>query len=279
MNKTLLQYYCGHCNNALKKLDSQVHLIHSIEPCPFCGTLLSDSLQQRKILHPPHSPAIVFQKASQLPKITFDIDKIDSVLHFLTPDQKICIAGIHTQKLVERLCVRAQLPCRYGGLDSNVLLIDGANSSDLYQCVDFAQQYGLDVKKILSGIISCRTFTVYQLANLIVNELHNAIKQYGTKIVIITHLLHFFTNDPYLNQHEMQQILKTVVQSLKKIQNCLVIVSLGMPTGFDGMLLQLFSKTIKIKQSYNALSVHIDDLGKTQSILLDSNTLETIPQH
>jgi hypothetical protein len=52
-----------------------------------------------------------------------------------------------------------------------------------------------------------------------------------------------------------------------------------MPTRFDGMLLQLFSKTIKIKQSYNALSVHIDDLGKTQSILLDSNTLETIPQH
>ena len=77
----------------------------------------------------------------------------------------------------------------------------------------------------------------------------------------------------------MQQILKTVIQSLKKIQNCLVIVSLGMPTRFDGMLLQLFSKTIKIKQSYNALSVHIDDLGKTQSILLDSNTLETIPQH
>jgi hypothetical protein len=229
--------------------------------------------------HKPNSPTIVFQKASQLPKITFDIEKIDSILQFLTPDQKICLAGIHTQKLVERLCIRAQLPCRYGGLDSKVLLIDGANSSDLYQCVDFAQQYGLDVKKILSGIISCRTFTVYQLANLIINELHNAIKQYGTKIVIITHLLHFFTNDPYLNQHEMQQVLRTVVQSLKKIKDCLVVVSLGMPTGLDGMLLQLFSKTITIKQSYNALSVHIDDLGKTQSILLANDTLETIPQH
>jgi hypothetical protein len=239
---------------------------------------LSDSLQQRKI-YPITSPVIVFRKASQLPKITFDIDKIDSVLNFLTPDQKICIAGIHTQKLIERLCVRAQLPIRYGGLDSKVLLIDGANSSDLYQCVDFAQQYGLNVKKILSGIISCRTFTVYQLANLIVNQLHNAIKQYDTKIVIITHLLHFFTNDPYLNQHEMQKILQTVVQSLKKIQNCLVIISLGMPTALDGMLLQLFSKTIKIKQSYNALSVHIESLGKTQLILLDNSTLETIPQH
>ena len=278
MNKSQLQYYCGHCNNSLKELDSEITLIHSIEPCPFCGTLLSDSLQQRKI-YPITSPVIVFRKASQLPKITFDIDKIDSVLNFLTPDQKICIAGIHTQKLIERLCVRAQLPIRYGGLDSKVLLIDGANSSDLYQCVDFAQQYGLNVKKILSGIISCRTFTVYQLANLIVNQLHNAIKQYDAKIVIITHLLHFFTNDPHLNQHEMQKILQTVVQSLKKIQNCLVIISLGMPTALDGMLLQLFSKTIKIKQSYNALSVHIESLGKTQLILLDNSTLETIPQH
>jgi hypothetical protein len=120
---------------------------------------------------------------------------------------------------------------------------------------------------------------VYQIANLIVNELHDAIKQYDVKIVIVTHLLHFFTNDSYLNQNEMQKILQTVVQSLKKIQNCLVIVSLGMPTALDGMLLQLFSKTIKIKQSYNALSVHIENLGKSHSILLDTSALATIPQH
>ena len=279
MNKTLLQYYCGHCNNVLKEIDTEIGLIQSIEPCPFCGTLLSDSLQHRKMNIVPRLPSIVFQRASQLPKLTFDIDKIDSVLQFLTPNHKLCIAGIHTQKLVERLCVRAQLPCRYDGLDSKVLLVDGANSSDLYQCVDFAQQYGLDVKKILSGIISCRTFTVYQLANLIVNELSGTIKQYGVKIVIITHLLHFFTNDPFLNPDEIQQILKLVVQSLKKIKNCLVIVSLGIPTKFDGMLLQLFSKTIKIRQSYNALSIHIDDLGKTQSVIIDDGSLEIVPQH
>ena len=277
MNKTLLQYYCEHCNNTLRELDSEIHLIHSIEPCPFCGTLLSDSLQRRK-LHKPQSPSVVFQKASKLPKITFDIEKLDSVLHFLTPNQKICISGIHTQKLVERLCVRAQLPCRYGGLDSKVLLIDGDNSSDLYMCVDFAQQYGLDVKKTLSRIVSCRTFTVYQLANLLINDLHDAIKQYKTKIVIITHLLYFFTNDPCLNHDEMQQILKTVIQSLKKIEDCLVVVSLGLPTGFDGMLWQLFSKTIKIKQGYGTLSVSIDDKKKTQSVFVDYNTLETVQQ-
>ena len=279
MNESLHQYYCGHCNCSLKELDSDIDKTCSVEPCPFCGTLLSESLQRQKISRIVHSPKILFQKASQLPKITFDIDKIDSALNFLTPDQKICLTGIHTQKLVERLCVRAQLPCRYGGLDSNVLLIDGANSSDLYQCVDFAQQYGLDAKKILSGIISCRAFTVYQLANLIVNELNNVIKQYGAKIIIITHLLHYFTNDPYLNTNEMQRILKTVVQSLKAINNCLVVISLGSPTAFDGMLLQLFSKTIIIKQNHNTLSIHIDDLGKTQSILIDDNALTIIPQH
>lgn len=278
VNNALLEYYCGHCNYVLKELDSDIDRSCSMESCPICGMFLSESLQ-RKVLRPVHSPAVVFQKASRLSKITFDIDKLDSILNFLTPDQKICLSGIHTQKLVERLCVRAQLPCRYGGLDSKVLLIDGANTSDLYQCVDFAQQYGLDVKKILSGIISCRTFTVYQLANLIVNELSNAINQYGVKIVIITQLLHFFINDPYLNTNEMQQILKTVVQSLKAIDDCLVVISLGLPTALDGMLLQLFSKTISIKQSYNALSVHIDDLGKTQSVLIDDNTLTIIPQH
>ena len=103
-----------------------------------------------------HKPKPLFQKASQIPKLTLDIPKLDSVLHFLTLGQKICISGIHVQKILEKICVRAQLPHRYGGLDSRVLLVDGANSSDLYQCVNFAQQYGLDVYKILDGIISSK---------------------------------------------------------------------------------------------------------------------------
>ncbi|MGI9565548.1 MAG: hypothetical protein ACR2LL_00860 [Nitrosopumilus sp.] len=98
----------------------------------------------------------VFNKASHLPKLTLDIPKLDEQLHFLTLNNKVCLSGIHTQKLIECLCVCAQLPNRYGGLDSKVLLVDGANHSDLYQCVDFVQQYRLDANKILSRIISSR---------------------------------------------------------------------------------------------------------------------------
>ena len=41
----------------------------------------------------------------------------------------------------------------------------------IYQCVDFARQYGLDVKDMLRRIVVSRAFTVYQLVALITKEL------------------------------------------------------------------------------------------------------------
>jgi len=278
LNRTILQYYCGNCNNILKEANDNLS-VTNIEPCPFCGIVLSTVLQKRSIIQPQHKPKIIFQKASQIPKLTLDIPELDSVLQFLTLGQKICISGIHVQKIIERMCVRAQLPHRYGGLDTDVLLIDGANSSDLYQCIDFAQQYGLDVNKILDGIISSRAFTVYQLANTIIQELPYAIKQYNVKVVVITNLLNYFTNDPHLDTNEMKIILKEIIKTLDKIQDCLVIVSLGFPTQYDSLFLKLFSRTIDIQNSYDTLSIHIDDNGKKNSLFLNQDQLEIIPQH
>lgn len=275
MAKSILQYYCGNCNGILKEAEEALSL-DTIEPCPFCGTLLAETLQRRplnqetKTLHP------VFQKASNFPKLTLDITPLDSILHFLTLNQKICIAGTSAQKLVERLCVRAQLPPKYGGLATAVLLIDGANSSDIYQCVDFAQQYGLDVKKALHGIFSTRTFTVYQLANFITSELENAIKYYDVKVVVLTNLLYYFTNDPYLDAREMEQILKEVIKSLEKIKNCLVIVSLGTPTRFDDMVFKLVSTTIKLKPHNNTLSVDVISQERQSCITLQNDDMEKI---
>ena len=279
MNRTILRYYCENCNNILKETTTANLGVSNVESCPFCGTLLRASLKKRLITQIRHKPKPLFQKASQIPKLTLDIPKLDSVLHFLTLGQKIRVSGIHAQKIIERICVRAQLPSRYGGLNSKVLLIDGANSSDLYQCVDFAQQYGHDVNKILNGIISSRAFTVYQLANTIIKELHNAIRQYDVKIIVITNLLCYFTNDPYLDTHEMKIILKEIIKTLNKIQNCLIVVSFDIPTQYDYLFSELFSRTINIQQIHNALSVHLDDNGKKSLLLLKQDTLKIIPQH
>ena len=277
MAKSILQYYCGNCDNILNEIDEDLSL-SVIEPCPFCGTLLSETLQKRPLNQKPKTLYPVFQKASHLPKLTLDIAKLDSILSFLTLNQKICIAGTSTQTLVERLCVRAQLPGKYGGLDTKVLLIDGANSSDLYQCVDFARQYGLDVNKVLNGIISSRTFTIYQLANLITLEIESAIKHFDVKLVVITNLSYYFTNDPYLDHIEMERIVHKIISSLGKIKDCLVIVSLGTPTRFDDLIQKLFSIIIKIESIHNTLSVDINSEGRQCSVTLQRDELAKIQQ-
>jgi len=274
LTRSILQYYCGNCDGILKEIEEDLSL-SVMEQCPFCGTLLSETLQRRQVDQKPKTLYPVFQKASHIPKLTLDISKLDSILHFFTLDQKICVAGNHTQKLVERLCVRAQLPRQYGGLDTKVLLIDGANSSDIYQCVDFARQYGLDVKKVLNGIISSRTFTVYQLANLVTQELENAIKHFDVKLVVITNPLHY-ANDPYLDHTEMERIVHEMISSLEKIKDCLVLVSLGTTTLFDDMIQKIFSTTIKIEPINNILSVGINNEGRHYSVTIPEDELEKI---
>jgi len=279
VSKTRLQYYCGNCNNVLKEMNFEIDMSNCIESCPFCGTAIYDTIQRKFLDLPARQPSTVFTKASSLPKLTFDILKLDEMLHFLTLNNYVCISGIHTQTLIERLCVRAQLSKKYGGLDSKVLLIDGANSSDLYMCVDFARQYGLDVNKILNGIISSRAFTTYQLVNTIIEELPSAIKKYNVKIIIITNMLNYFTNDSSCDTNEIKLIIPEIINTIHNIQNCLVVVSLGLPTQYDSLLLKLFSRTIHIQSRCDALSVHVDDNGQKKSILLKQNELDVIPQH
>jgi len=271
----VLQYYCGNCKGTLKEINYEISFNASIELCPFCGVLLLDVLEKRPI-HKRQKLEVVFQRASHIPKLTLGIPSLDSCFNFISTYDKICISGIETQSIVERLCVRAQMTHRYGGLETDVLLIDGANSSDLYQCVDYAQQYGLDVKKTLEGIISSRAFTVYQIANMIMCELENAIKHYKVKIVIITNLLHFFTKGIFLDSNEMMQILKQVIKALQKINDCLVVMTTNLSSRFDNMLYSICTKTIKIESTYDGLAIEINNKEKQKIIFLKKEEIGTI---
>ena len=301
MQHIILQYYCQNCNNILKESDSDLNFYGSdvAEPCPYCDMPLLNTLQKRpKIQQLSSAPQTkrektIFQRASSIPKLTLGIPKIDSILHFLSTNQIVCISGIHTQKIIERLCVWAQMPVRYGGFTaSSVLIIDGANSSDIYQCTNFAKLYGMNVNKVLQNIISSRVFTVYQLANLITNKLVKAINQYNSKIVIISNLLYFFTdnNSSYLDKQEMKLIIKQIVLSLQQIKKqCLVIVSLEhrredtiTSYQYEKQLDTVFSNTIHITHEHGTtLSIHItsgnnEKETSKQHITLNKKDLETV---
>jgi hypothetical protein len=87
-----------------------------------------------------------FHTASRL---RFDIEERDSILT-LGIGECICLVGNHFKILIERLCINALLSERDDGFGSpNVIIIDAGNGCDIYGCVNFARQYGLDIKNIL----------------------------------------------------------------------------------------------------------------------------------
>ncbi len=84
------------------------------------------------------------------------------------------------------LAVRAQFPFQLGGLETNVVFIDGGNSFKLYQVSRIAQKHQLDPKRVLGRIYISRAFTAYQMTSLILEKLEKTVERFRSKIVIIS---------------------------------------------------------------------------------------------
>jgi uncharacterized C2H2 Zn-finger protein len=257
---SLLQYSCPSCGKILKENTTiEVQRDQLNEECPRCGALLTDSLQNRREVSrslleqgqvnasfankPSQDLSVDFNTAyRQLEhtgiKLAFDIDTMDSLLN-LNGHGSLCFIGEqkYTQLLVYRLCVNSLLPKRYGGIAgpnyTKIIVIDAGNCIDVYQFVDFARQYGLEVKQMLQGIVVSRVFTIYQLAHLIIYELPKIIEQLSSDkqnnfIVVVYDLLAMFTSDPQIDKLDAKQLIKEIASSIRKTfkrQVCDSIVS------------------------------------------------------
>jgi hypothetical protein len=87
---------------------------------------------------------------------------------------------------------------------SNAIVGDAGNSTDFYQYVNFARQYYRRdvIDRVLNSIIITRPFTVYQLADIVINQLPNVIQLYDAKMVVISDLLDMFVRDPQIEDNE-----------------------------------------------------------------------------
>src|SRR5215469_9758216 len=100
--------------------------------CSECGLVETEcpNCRSRRLNR---SPPPKFQTASRL--------KFDDSLA-INIGERVCLVGKCSSTLVDRLCITALLPERYRGFGSpHVIIIDGGNQSDIYQCVNFARQY------------------------------------------------------------------------------------------------------------------------------------------
>jgi hypothetical protein len=283
-NEPLLQYYCSSCGKILNESSSLVvQKEQLIEECPSCGALLSNSLQNMELSTPlswsQHVPSdlttksvkhlsVEFQNAyRQIQDLNisfaFDIKKIDSLLN-LQATGTLCIVGEqkYTQILIDRLCVHSMLPRRHGGIGSDyskTIAIDSGNCTNVYQLVDFARQYGLEVKKVLQSIVVSRVFTIYQLSDLIIHELPKIIEKLSpkNKLVVVYGLLHLFVFDPHIDKADAKWLLKEIARSLRKLsKDRLVIVSFSHCNNeYEKSLLPVFDKFIEITNDVDNSSV------------------------
>jgi hypothetical protein len=203
-------------------------------------------------------------------KLSFDIPQIDKCLDLTdrAGSSSLCIMNAvedgssssnwqqrHVNDiLLTRLSVRALLSRRQGGFDSpSVIFIDAGNCSDIYQCVNFARQYGLDIQKVTDGIIVSRPFNIYQLAGFLIDELDAAVvkERFGAKLVVISDLLKMFApqqQDSQIDTDEALWLLKEIARSLRRLSaHELLVVSIReCPAQYRRVLFPLFDNQIHI---------------------------------
>ena len=156
---------------------------------------------------------IMVKPALSQPVFPLNIRSVNEVFPGFALGDFAVLQGISTSSLTSLLCVKAKLPTQLGGLQSNVIFIDGGNTFRLYQIAQLAQIHHLNPKKVLDNIYISRAFTAYQASALITHQLKETIQKYNAKLVIIADIAGFFL-DKDIPEVETQRIFSHVTTFL-----------------------------------------------------------------
>ncbi len=91
-------------------------------------------------------------------------------------------------QLLLRLAVRAQLPKTHGGLNTPVVMIDGANRFNPYTIAHVATECGLSSVKVLENINIVRAFNQTMMNETIREKLEEIVTRLKAKVILITGL-------------------------------------------------------------------------------------------
>jgi hypothetical protein len=324
----ILRPHCSKCREVLKEIRDKGWDYKSMDnlhkACPKCGLVLVDQdfvesnfinkkKQSSSLLLSPTANSLMipkFEIAYQGPterqqhgRVILNMEEVDSFLNLIISDTLLIIGETRfTNLLISRLYVNASLNYSFRSklqpkrIDNNskervsasVMVIDAGNSTDFYLVINFARQYGLDIKKFLQNVIISRMFTVEQLANTIINQIQKIIKDHYSriKVIAVINLLTMFINDPNLNDTESRLLIRQILDSLNKISkefNILVIVSCTQ-TKYDRLVSRRFLKIIRMStvngnggsQKRIRLELTVGPRRHIRSIVLQEKDLRTI---
>jgi len=177
-----------------------------------------------------HQNVILEPISSQL-RLLLNIENVDNLFPgFMFGDFAVLNGSSTVQSLLSSLCVRAQLPYQLGGLETNVLFVDGSNSFRLYDVSTIAQSCELNPGEVLRRIFLSRAFTAYQLTSLVFEQLQSTIEKYNSKLVILSNLARLYL-DKDLPKKEAQEVflqLTTYLANFAK-KNSLILIATQPP--------------------------------------------------
>lgn len=170
----------------------------------------------------------VLQTILSQPRLSLNIENIDYLFPgFIPGDFAVLHGSSAVQSLLTLLCIRAQLPYQLGGLETNVVFIDGGNSFRLYDISTVAQIHELNPREVLRRIYISRAFTAYQLTSLAFKKLQDTIEKYNSKLVILSNLAQLYL-DKDVPTKEAQDIfiqLTTYLSNLAKKHQIIIVAT------------------------------------------------------
>jgi hypothetical protein len=162
------------------------------------------------------------------PVLSFGLPHIDNVfLGFKSGDSAVLYGHNYVKTLSFLLSVRCQLSKEDGGLASSAIYVDGGNVFNPYAVSAIAREYGLDPKSTLERIFVSRAFTAYQLSALVFEKLEDALKQYRSKLVLISDITSLFLDKDVPTKEAVEVFNKAVIylSDLATKRNIIVVTT------------------------------------------------------
>jgi hypothetical protein len=171
-------------------------------------------MQQSLIINPPTIQKNLATKAKTLQtlntRFTFNISNIDNLFPGFKPGDFAVLYGPQTlTSLSALLCIRAQMPTHMGGLNSDVVFVDCANSSSLSNIENLSRQQHLNPTATIDAIHNIRVYSAYRLTSVIMEKLQQTVESCDAKLVVLSDIA-----NPFLQENVNDQEAKAVFSQL-----------------------------------------------------------------
>ena len=180
-------------------------------------------MQQSLIIKPAtiqtHLPSKESKLRTAISRLTFNISDIDGLFPgFKAGDFAVLYGPQSLTSLTSLLSLRAQLPSRLGGLESDVVFIDCASSSSLSNMGHSERVHGM------------RVYTAYRLTSLIMEKLQEAIDTCDAKLVVISDIAGPFLHEN-LDDQEARTVYNQIMSSLANLskKHQIIIIASYLP--------------------------------------------------